>query len=186
MRSELDRVASVLQGVFDAFDWVLSNTVLAGYGGLNQGGATDPLTVDATWRALTVLDTESLAESSRVSYDVPNGAMVFDAVGVWRISVGLPLEHDELNAGRTVGVRLWDVAGAQPLGSEYLYYTGRNQGGSNIEFTRLIEVGDALVGAAIQVQLGGYSSYASVTMEGGAFEANHESDAAFGIDQAEV
>lgn len=151
---------------------VISNFVLAGYGGLGLTTARLGSNIGLAWQTITGYDETTVTTPRFVEQDLANSGLVLNIEGVWLISVYFAISHNEVNAGRTMEFRFYD----NDLGTgtrELVVGTGRNVGVTSFSGSFLAEVGSAAINDLWQVQVRSDDSYTAVTWEDQEFSVTH-------------
>lgn len=141
------------------YDQRYQNFVAAAY--LSMDAAQDTAFPDlgAAWQDLNIITNQAFP-SYQITH-VGNGQFTFQRPGVYHFTVTAAFSHNEINAGREFGLRLYDYSsGVGGLGT--VFGTGRNQGVTNITGSLSSEVGPQQVGAVYGIQIGNGDAYTSV------------------------
>lgn len=148
--------------------------VYAGYGGIQvdiQQAALDILA--NSWITITAWDTPTLSTPRGVVQDVINDGLRVSRAGLWLTAMRLSVQHDPVNAGRVMTVRLNNVTKNLP-GRTYFIPTGRNNEGTNVIMPGfLLDVAPSAVNDLFQVQLGGLDGYTNIVILDGHFELTY-------------
>jgi len=152
--------------------WVNLLPVYLGYGGIDLDNAAQSDTVLNTWQDAVGWDAITLSSPRFVTQDFTNGGLKFSHAGVWQVSLTLTVFHNEVNAGRILGMRLHETT-VPFTGTNKYFGTGRNVNVTNMAVTTLVDIPDTLVGKLIEVQIGGVDVYTSVVIESGSFQATY-------------
>lgn len=139
-----------------AFD----NLVAAIYGNMFLDGTAVGADIGVGWTALDGFDTFGVTPRG-VSLNL-NGTFSFNQAGVYRLSLGLVFEHDDINQGRRTNLRIWDVTNGAMVGTETSIGTGRNVQVTQYSGNSLLEVSQAGVGDVFRFEIGGGDAYSSV------------------------
>jgi hypothetical protein len=91
-----------------------------------------------------------------------NGSLQIDRSTAFLVNINVGLTFDEVNAGRTFNVRLYDLVTAAPIGDVLPISVGRNTGGSFVQISQLIDTFAA--NEAIVVQIGGGSDFTNTVI----------------------
>ena len=151
--------------------------VLAGYGGIGVDAVTSVGTINSTFKTLTGFDVDLISTPKNVTYDKANSALQLDAVGVWEFTVKVSLTFLEVNNGREIQLRPYNLTTATPGTTTFNYFVGRNQAGVNLQFTLAVEVDDTEVGNLVQLQVGSASdSFSSSDNIGTVYQVKHISE----------
>lgn len=151
--------------------------VLAGYGGIGVDAVTSVGTINSTFKTLTGFDVDLISTPKNVTYDKVNNALQLDAVGVWEFTVKVSLTFLEVNNGREIQLRSYNLTTATPGATTFNYFVGRNQAGVNLQFTLAVEVDESEVGNLIQLQVGSASdSFSSSNNIGTIYQVKHISE----------
>lgn len=159
----------------------LGTFVAAGYGGIAI--ASNPaLTaqIDATFQQLVDFDTDLITIPKAIDQDFNNDGLIFQIPGIWSLNVYSAITFDEVNAGRQLIVRFYNVTTATPNPINFDFFVGRNQGGVNISMSTNFEIPDAVVGDIIGLQIGSIAdTFTAPVNIGTILEATHISEAKF-------
>ena len=137
--------------------------VAAGYGGILQSAPTALANIGAGWVTL-VADATAVSTPRGVVQSTTNNSLEFDTAGVWRISVGVSLSHNESNGSRTFDVRLFDITSATG-GNSTTIGVGRNTDTSTWSTSFLVDISPGEVGDEWRVEVGGTSDTISSVVE---------------------
>lgn len=175
LRAELDEIKRSTDDIYTLSNFSVDNFALAAYAGIGQNAASAPLSdITSTWATVNTFDIP-LVVPRGASYDFANDALVLEVPGIWYLSIKLSLEHNELNAGRTMALRLNNFTTGAPSAVEFRYGTGRNTAVTNITLGAFFEV--EKIGDALQLQLGtDGDTYSSVNCIGAIYQAHSVSE----------
>jgi hypothetical protein len=170
-----------LKGMIDDLRNRSVNTfVLAGYGGIGVNTPAPMANINTTYQQLVDFDTNINSSPRFIGQDFNNNGLIFLVPGVWTINLKVTLTFNELNAGRQLKLRFYNVATATPGDDEFNYFVGRNQGGINLLIPITFEVPESIVGDVIGIQVGSDAdTFTTVSNIGTVFEATHSSEAKF-------
>ena len=144
--------------------------VTAGYGGINQSVPIALADLGAGWTIL-LADTNIITTPRGVTQDFATESIAFDTPGVWSISISVALSHNELNASRTIGVRLFNITDVS-AGVSSVIGVARNVGVTNFSVSLLVEILTADVGDAWRVEVsGGVDAFTTVVEDSFTFSA---------------
>ena len=118
--------------------------VVAGYGGIGLDAITALSDINATPQILP-FDIELITDPRGVDYNLGSQALQFAEVGVWRMNAKVSLEFLELNAGRRMELRLYNVATASDVGPTFNFSVGRNTDGVNLNFNLLVNIPEEIL-----------------------------------------
>lgn len=138
----------------------------AGYGGLVTTAPIALPDIGAGWTTLEFDDLSVLVPRA-VSADLFENTLEADAEGVWVAAITGSLLHNEVNAARVFDVRSYNVTDGVPISNGIRVFVGRNQGGSNIAFNLLFDIGPSQVDKAFRIEVGGtLDAFTSVDWDG--------------------
>lgn len=185
LREEMEQIRSSTDDIYVLANFMLDNYVAAGYGGIGQDAATNPLPdIGAgAWIDFTGFDIPLVAPKA-VSYDFANDGLQFNEEGIWYVSIKLALQHNELNAGRQIALRFDNRTTNTPGTVEFRYGVGRNTDVTNITLGVFFEVENAAVvtgvaqalGDTIGLEIGGGSAFSLIDCIGAIYEVHHISE----------
>lgn len=137
----------------------------AGYGGVIQATPVGMPALGPGWD--TVPFAAALISSPRlITQDFPNNGLIPAQEGIWLLSLNLVVSHNESNSGRVMGLRLFNVPDAAP-GPSFGIAVARNQPGTNINISGIIEISASAVGDLEIVQLSGLvDTFTNVDIDG--------------------
>ncbi len=151
--------------------------VTAAYGGVSTSGDVAMANITAAFQTLLGLDTGTITTPKGITQDTVSSGLVFNLEGVFSVSGQATLTFLELNAGRELDLRFWNLTDGVQVGTiELTYFIGRNQGGVAMPFTLVLDIPGSLVGKVIVLQVGGADDFTIVTNIGTVFQANHVSE----------
>ena len=99
-----------------------------------------------------------------ITQDFATESLAFDTPGVWSISIGFSISHNELNLSRTIDVRLFNITDGSP-GLSSTVGVGRNNGVTTYSLTILVEILTADVGDAWRVEISGGADIFTAVVE---------------------
>lgn len=147
-----------------------NSLVSAGYGGIGQNAIQALPDLGASWVTLDIFDTELLASPIDVVQDITNDALAFTSEGVWQISAKVSISHNELNAGREIRLRIYDVTAATAGATEFVYGVARNVGASTLIIpATLVDITSPQVGHLFAMQIGSGGDFNTVSALGSTF-----------------
>jgi hypothetical protein len=178
IHNELQAVANGMQAGFSSSERrSLEFFTAAGYGGINQGSSVGISDISAAFQTLPA-DTLSVANPRGVSGDLVDDGLIFDFPGVWQINIALTLEFVDINAGRTLEVRLQNITNPGSPASSTIF-VGRNQAGLNFSPALLLDIPLSVIGDTLVLQVGAASTdFTGVTLHTYSFDAVHVSELA--------
>lgn len=177
LREELERVRQATDDIYRLAQSVLDNFTAAGYGGIGQNAATNPLPdfPAGGFIDFTGFDVP-LVVPRAVGYDFGQAGLILEAPGVWYISIKLTFEHDELNAGREMYLRFDNRTTGIPNATIFRYGVGRNVGVTNLVLGAFFEVDDASVGEIVGLEVGGDTAFTGVSCIGAIMQVHNISE----------
>ena len=149
--------------------------VAAGYGGIGVDAPSALPNLGATWVPLTGFDLELIATPLNVIQYLPNNALGIESEGVWQVGAKVSLTFAELNAGREMSLRLFNINTATPSPITFNFFVGRNQAGANLSFTLNIDIDPVNVDDLYMLEIGGGDIFTGVTNIGTTYQMNHVS-----------
>ena len=155
---ELRRVETDSQIVANRLAALEATKVESRYGSLRQGTTPQAFPdIGAAYQTLTVLDTAETEKGTTI--EPTTHSIQLEKAGVYLMTINLSFDHNELNAGRTFYLQLWD--GASQVGNTYQVGVGRNVEISNVSISALPDV--QTTGVAMVLRIGGGDSFSQVS-----------------------
>jgi hypothetical protein len=148
-------------------DELLRGAVFSAYGGIYI--ANPPIAfpdIGAAWQTVSVFDAES-PSSRGVAADSASDSLSVDLPGVYRADIQGSINHNILNAGRTIRFRLYNIDSGTPISNEYPVGIGRNVEDTNISASVFFEA--VVAGGRIAVQVGGGDTLTGVNFNSALF-----------------
>jgi hypothetical protein len=163
-------LAAIRSDLLALQNFIADNLVAAGYGEISLAADTPMADLGAGWETVP-FDTTSISTPKGVTYNLANNSLSLNANSVWQANINVTLTFTEVNAGRVMGVRLFNVTqGTGSLGTES--FVGRNTAGHTLTYSLLLETTTA--GDEIQIQVSGLTdTFANVTAIGAGFGVNN-------------
>ena len=150
--------------------------VIAGYGGIGLDAETPVANITATPQVLP-FDVELLTEPRGVTYVLGSQGLQFNEIGIWRMNAKVSLTFTELNAGRRLTLRLYNVSTASDVGPSFNFAVGRNTDGVNLNFNLLVDIPEEFVDNLIVMRVSSAANtFTGVTAIGSIWDANHVSE----------
>jgi len=147
LRAHLDRMFAEVRESLS----VISALTMAGYAGLGLITPVDIPDITNSWYTVDVFDKEIFINPVRIAQRLPS-ALVFNKTGVYSVTIGLSIHHNEQNDGRTMNVRLWSPAVGE--GTQLVpVATGGNSEATSFSFTTYFQVQPNHVGVDFEIQL---------------------------------
>lgn len=145
------------------FNWVdqrLRNSVISRFASMDgtDGAFSD---LGAGW--LTLLFTADRVTPLGIVTNYTNNTFLFEFLGVYNFTYSGSFTHNELNAGRTTNLRVWNVDDAVQIGTDATIATARNIGATDFSFSLIFEVTDQIVDKEIRLEIGGGDTYTTVS-----------------------
>jgi hypothetical protein len=145
--------------------------VASGYGGIRQASPVSIPDIGAGWTVLTA-DSTSVVTPRFLTQSFAANGIAFNLEGVWSVSLGFSISHNESQQSRSFSVRLFNVTEGT-AGNETVVGVGRNTDTTTFSVNLLVEMATADVGDLWRVELGGtLSSITGVTENSFSFLAN--------------
>ena len=163
-------------------EWVYlgaNHSVTAAYGGVRITSPWSAADIGATWQTVA-FDAEMLTIPRGIIQDTVNDGLGLQVAGVYSFGANLDVQHDEVNAGRVLQVRLHNpTTGLSSLPINI--GTGINTSHTNISISGvLLELLATETGNVLQIQISSSSdSYSSVSVETGFMSATMVSERRF-------
>lgn len=175
LREETEGIRQSTDDIYALAEFAIDTFTVAGYGGIGQDAASAPLAdITTTYTTINTFDIPLIVPRG-VSYGFANNSLALDAPGVWYVSVKVTLQHNELNAGRVIGLRFFNLTTGLPGAVVFRYGVGRNVGVSNIALGVFFNVDNP--GDEIVLQLGtDGDTFTTVTCIGAIFEMHSVSE----------
>lgn len=169
----------LLELIRDAMFNILGNTVVSGRGGIGLGTSYLLGTINTTPTTITNYDREVIVDTKNITQlPLTNDGLIFLTSGVWVFYIKLTLTFDELNAGRSIALRVWNATDAEPASGSISYFVGRNTAGANLDITIPIDLQSSQVGDLFQLQvLTDGDTFSNVSVIEAAFSTVHASEA---------
>ena len=175
---ELSKRISALEQELEAVKAaVAENFVQAGYGGIGVNATVNIGAVNTTFQTVTGFDTELVTTPKNVVHSLPNNSLELLIENAWEIKSKVSLEFDEVNNGRKIQLRLFNLTQGTPGTTVFNYFVGRNQGGVNLDLAGIFDA-NAVAGDEIQLQVGtDGDTFSNVVNIGSTFYATHVAEA---------
>ncbi len=158
----------------------LATFTAAGYGGIGVDAGALMADIGATWQNISGYDLFLIDEPRGITYALPNDGIRFNAEGIWQVTVKVSLVFVEVNAGRQLSLRMFNVDIGASAGISFNFFVGRNQAGANLNFTLAAHIPAASVGDLAVLQVSSAAdSFTGVTNIGTVYQAIHVSEAKF-------
>jgi hypothetical protein len=167
----MEEVRTSTDDIYTLAQWVSENLVAEAYLSLRSQGAY-PITITATPATLAVWDSVGVTANKRLFPNLPNGVN-FTQSGTFRIGFVMATTFTEVNAGRTLLVRLWNSTTGTQAGQQLSYAVGRNTPGITIVFSTLAGVVADPLSQNIVVQISSADSFTNFVTGGGQWSFNH-------------
>jgi len=161
------RLTSLEAEVAEIKPWVATNFVGAGYGAMRLSTSVAGADLGAGWDVLDYVD-EIHVTPRAMLLDISTGEFTFQIEGVWIVCLNFAFDHNEVNAGRVVYVRIYDVTQGSP-GPGLEIGTARNISVTNAYPTLMVEVNSNDV---YRLEIGGGDIYTNVVWNTLAISAN--------------
>lgn len=127
---------------------------ISAYGGISNSADVSVSDITSTFQTLSGLDTGNITSPKNIAQDTINDGLSFDISGVFNLSGHVSLTFVEVNAGRTIELRFFNVTAGVPIGTTgAVYFVGRNQGGVSMPFNLTLDVEAAHIGDLIVLQV---------------------------------
>lgn len=190
-------IEDTVAGAFDANQWakvslkdnrayidktrqdVTDNFVLAGYGQIGLNVAVPLLDISVgVWQTLP-MDVELISTPRYITQSLASNSLSFDVEGVWSVNIKVSLTFVDVNAGRKLYLRLYNLTTATPGATIFVEGVGRNTDAGGFSFTAIVSTDELTVGDEYVLQISGDSTFTSVESIGSVWGASHISEAKF-------
>ena len=121
--------------------------------------------IDLGWTVINNYDSEVVPRG--ITNNLSAGTMAFNIYGVFQITVGINLDHNESNQGRQTFIRFFNVTDSVQAGDLIPISIGRNQPGLNFTDLFEVEILAADLNKEFRLEIGGGSS---ITVLGGSVD----------------
>lgn len=143
---------------------------LLGYGGLGNFSLTAISDIDNTPQVLPALF-GAIAAPVDLVQDVANDALIFEKAGVWQVTVSFSVEFVSVNLGRKFQTEVYNQQDDAVFVSSTTS-VGRNQEGSSVSATLLLDLLPSDVGERIQMRVvSSTDTFTSVNLNSFAYSA---------------
>ena len=112
--------------------------------------------IGAGWQPFDFYDSVSVTPKGIVI--ALSGDFTFLLDGTFVLSLNGFFEHDNLNAGRTFQIRLFNVSQGVQVGGTFVISSGRNTDGTVLPLTAMVEVPAGILGDIFRLEYGGTAS----------------------------
>jgi len=153
--------------------WVSHNFVVASFASLVD--TTTPSAfpdIGLTYQTINAFDAEAVTSKGAVA-SIPNASIAPGYQGVWQMTLILSLSHNESNSGRFTYVRSYNLTDAIPDSNPVYVPIARNQPGTLMAISILLEILPADVNKEFVIQVGGGSALTSVIIENANYSLQH-------------
>ena len=152
LREETEGIRRSTDDIYELANFSVSQFTVAGYGGIFQSAASVPIPdISSGFADITTMDT-SVVPPKGMQVNTGASSITVGSAGVWYVSTRVALEHNELNAGRVMALRLFNKTTGQPGANVFRYGVARNVAVTNISLGAYVEVVNA--GDEYTLQLG--------------------------------
>lgn len=141
-------------------DWQPLSRSATGFGTMSLSGTVAGANIGATWDPLNQYNTVPFTPLG-MTLDQATGQFTFTSEGVWELTFQISLAHNESNASRRTGVRLFDVTNSA-AGNDAVIGIGRNTDATNFGATFWVDIDDVQVGNSYRFEIGGTDTLSSV------------------------
>lgn len=160
-------------------DDVTDNFVLAGYGQIGLDAITSISDISAgVWQTLP-MDIELLTDPRYVTYNLINNSLAYTIEGIWSLNIKISLDFDEVNAGRELNLRFYNLTTATAGAVVFREGVGRNTSVGGFSFQVIISTDEFTINDEFVLQVSGDSSFTTVSDIGNVWGASHISEAKF-------
>ncbi len=173
LREETDQIRNSTDDIYTLMDFVLEIFVAAGYGAIEQRAVT-AFPIDGTWTTFDLWDGNTIPDERGVSANLPTG-FTLETSGFWRINTFITLTFAEVNAGRTVQMRVFNSTTATP-GEPFDFFVGRNAEGVNLAVNALVAADVSAGNQDFEVQIRTDDVFTAVQAIGSIWDLNHISE----------
>lgn len=158
------RVASLSEHVLErieAIERALPLFSFAAYASASTTPGTPLPDLGLGWETIP-LDTAGAVRA--ITINLGNDSFAFQYDGVYQITLSGSLNHNNLNAGRTVNIRLFNVTLGTPLPGAFPIGISRNVEDTVITISLLAEITDAEKGQEMRIEIGGGDAVSLVSI----------------------
>ena len=151
-RSNLHQVRKQASEHLCDLDARVSANTLAGYGGIYQSTNVALPDLGIGWVVMTA-DSAVIQNPVDVTQDFANNGLIFEASGVWQVSIAISMVFVLEQFGRQTVVQIYNAT-TDSGGRGVIVPIGRNQEGLWFSVSLLVEISDDQVGNLYQVRVG--------------------------------
>lgn len=141
----------------------LDGKVAQGYGGIRLTTPTAIADLAANWETLPA-NAGQVTTPVGIGQNFATDSLQFQSEGIYLVTINATLSHNESNAGRTMGIRLYNVTDAV-AGATTGVATGRNTPATTFAYSFLVEIGTDQLNDDLRVEVGGSDSYTTVQVQ---------------------
>lgn len=160
----------------DAVRAILNELVYAAYGSIGLNAATPLADIAIGVYQTLPFDVELITSPKDITYNLASNAMSFDREGVYALDVKISLTFDDVNAGRQLFVRFYNITTATAGTVIFVEGVGRNTDAGGVNFPAPVTITDLEVGDEFRLEVSGNAAFTNVTAIGSIWRANHISE----------
>jgi hypothetical protein len=149
MPSVNELLQEISTNIFD----IKNNATIAGYGSIGIDAPVVIGTVASTPQLIDGFDVELISTPRGVTQDLLTNSLSLSVKGVWTLYIKVSLAFDELNSGREISLRMFNLDTGLPATTLFNYFVGRNTGGVNLNVSLPFEVSASAVNQRWQIQV---------------------------------
>tara|TARA_R110002020_G_scaffold467655_1_gene691387 strand:+ start:21064 stop:21990 length:927 start_codon:yes stop_codon:yes gene_type:complete len=158
---------------------VTDNFVLASYGDLRLDANT-PISDIAIGVYQTVQFANSeISTPKGVTYNLTNESLAFSFEGIWSSNIIIDLTFDDINVGRALFLRYYNITTATAGTTIYRAGVGRNVDVGGFSITTPLVITDSEVGDEFRLEISGDAIFTTVDFEFNSWFVSHSSEAKF-------
>jgi hypothetical protein len=155
----------------------IATFVKAGYGSIGLDATTSLSDIAVgVWQTLD-MDVSLISPPKDITYDLATNSMAIDKEGIWSSSVKISLTFDDVNAGRQLRLRFYNLTTATPGANVFVEGVGRNVDVGGFSFTFANETPLPDEGDKVVLQISGDAIFTNVEQIGSVWLLNHISEA---------
>ncbi len=170
LRVEHEQVRGSTDDIYTLARFCLDNFVSESYLSLNNA-TPDAITLSAGWTTIA-WDAFGPTNNKAAYPALPNG-MNFTESATWRMSVVMSMTFTEVNAGRSLKVRLYNTTTAAPVGGELVFGVGRDTPGFTVSASWLAQVDVGLLTQNVQLQISAPDAFSNVFINEATWSVNN-------------
>ncbi len=153
-RRKLAEALNITSGQLqDLVDFTRQHVSVAIYGSMYTSTTSGIYSLGAGWTQYTDFDTKAVTDKG-TTFNTTTDSFQVNANGIYMFYFGFSFQHDELNAGRTFDVRLFNNTDSVAVGAPITVGVGRNTPATNFSYQFMFETTQDIEDDDLIVQLG--------------------------------